>query len=313
MILSIGEALIDFIYSEKEGIPVFRPVPGGSPMNTAIAMSRLEVPVSFLCKISSDMFGEMIMKHISSNAVNTSTIIRDKAPTTLGFAKITQGIANYAFYTNGSADRSITTEELLDSANTLADKITCMQVGSISLALTPGADAITEFVLSRPTDCVLSFDPNIRADLIEDRESFIKRMLRLFSSANIVKISDEDLSWIFPDVESLKEGAEKILNLGAQACIITNGKHGSFWYSKLVQVQEPIYDIPVVDTIGAGDTFHGGLLAYLHHNNLLKPEALETISAGQAKAALVYATKAAAITCSRQGANPPTRKELLAL
>jgi len=255
----------------------------------------------------------MIIDHISHNSVETSTIIIDKAPTTLGFAKITQGIANYAFYTNGSSDRSITLEEIKESVSSITQAIDCIQIGSISLALAPGADAITDFVLQRNNNCILSFDPNIRADLIEEREPFIMRMIKLFSSADIVKISDEDLEWIFPEIESLQAGAEKILALGATACIITNGKNGSFWYSKDITIQEPIFDIPLVDTIGAGDTFHGGLLAYLHHNNLLNPQALKQISENQAREALTFATKAAAINCSRQGANPPTLKELLAL
>lgn len=305
MIISIGEALIDFIYADKNGTPSFVPSPGGSPFNTSIALRRLDVPAVFISKLSRDLFGTMLVNHLENNHVNTSALLRSDAPTTLAFAKIVNHKAEYAFYTNGSADRSITEKEISSAVSSLAEKPACIQIGSISLALEPGAEGIHDFIIQRDPSVAASFDPNIRPSMVADRNRYMARLESLFSSVDIVKISDEDLAWIYPD-EGIKKGAEAILSLGAKACVVTHGIEGSYWFSSQTEAFAPTNPIQVVDTIGAGDTFHAGLLAYLYREGLLGPSDIGQVTKEHAQRALTFATHAAEGTCQKQGADPPS-------
>ncbi len=304
MIISLGEALIDFIYTDKGGNPSFIPAPGGSPFNTAIALRRLDVPAVFISKLSRDLFGTMLVNHLENNHVDTSVLLRSDAPTTLAFAKIVNHKAEYAFYTNGSADRSITAEEISSAVSSLASKPACIQIGSISLALEPGAEGIHDFMLQRDSSVTASFDPNIRPSMVADKNRYMTRLESLFSSVDIVKISDEDLAWIYPDGD-IKKGAETILSLGSKVCVVTHGIKGSYWFSSHIEAFAPTNPIQVADTIGAGDTFHAGLLAYLYREGLLGPRDIGEVSQEHAQRALTFATHAAEGTCQKQGADPP--------
>ncbi len=312
MIVSLGEALIDFIYTEEGGTPSFKPAPGGSPYNTAIALKRLDVPTAFVSKLSRDLFGKMLVDHLEANEVDTSALLRSDAPTTLAFAKIINHKAEYAFFTNGSADRSITAAEISSAVKGLPSVPSCIQIGSISLALEPGAQEIHDFIVHRDRSVTASFDPNIRPSMVSSRKSYISRLENLFSSVDIVKISDEDLAWIFPPGD-IPESAKRILDYGAKACVVTHGIKGSYWFSSEIEVFAPTHPVKVIDTIGAGDTFHAGLLAYLYREGLLDSEGLETITKEQAEQALTFATHAAEGTCRKQGADPPRLHEVLAL
>jgi fructokinase len=309
MIVTIGEALIDFIYVDEGLNQMYKPVPGGSPMNTSIALSRLEIPSAFISGISIDMFGKMLSKHLSDNNIDINTTIHKDNPTTLAFAKIVNGIAEYAFFANNSADRSITESEIQTAIDTLPTSPSCFQIGSISLLLEPGATAIYSIIRNRDPNIPVSFDPNIRASLVNDRESFLTRLEDLFRHSDIVKISDEDIRWIFPKL-SLETAAKKILQFGVSVCVITAGKKGVYWFSQNIQEYLAARDIKLVDTIGAGDTFHAGLLAFLYLSGNISREKLKNISQENAVKALRYASMAAEINCCRQGANPPSTAEL---
>lgn len=308
MIASIGEALIDFIYLEEGHDALYKPAPGGSPYNTSMAIARLGIPAAFLSPISTDMFGKMLLDHIKASGVNTDTVISSPNPTTLAFAKIVNKAAEYAFFSNGSADRSVTAKELKKSVAKLPEAPDCYQIGSISLLQEPGASEIISFIKKRPEGSIVSFDPNIRASLVEDRRAYLDHIEMLFEEAAIVKISDEDLAWIFPEV-SMEEAAEQILSYGPAVCVVTAGKEGVYWFSNSVNEYLVARDIEITDTIGAGDTFHAGLLSYFHTAGKLSREKLEEITRDEALTALKFASMAAEINCTRQGANPPTWKE----
>ena len=312
MVVSLGEALIDFIYAEQEGIPSFRPAPGGSPFNTAVALQRLDVPTAFVSRLSRDMFGSMLKEHLETNGVDTSALLLSDHPSTLAFAKIIDKKAEYAFFTNGSADRSITAADIDRAVGSLPEPPKCIQIGSISLALEPGASGIHEYILNRKPGIAVSLDPNIRPSMIADRESYLLRLEELFASADIVKISDEDLAWIYPSSD-IRRGAEDILKAGAAACIVTHGIEGSYWFSPYTEAFAPTHPVKVVDTIGAGDTFHAGLIAYLYREGLLERKKLAAVSEHQAQLALTFATHAAEGTCQRQGADPPRLEQVLRL
>lgn len=309
MVVTLGEALIDFIYVDETSNQMYKPVPGGSPMNTAIALSRLEVPSAFISGISTDMFGDMLKKHLIENGVDIRAAVRKENPTTLAFAKIVNGIAEYAFFANESADRSITESEIQTAIDKLPVQPVCFQIGSISLLLEPGASAIYSIISSRKSNILVSFDPNIRASLVKDRKSYLARLEALFRQSDIVKISDEDISWIFPELP-LESAAAAILQYGVSVCVVTAGKRGVHWFSKDIQEFLAARDISIIDTIGAGDTFHAGLLAYLFLTGNLSREKLRSITQATAENTLKYASMAAEINCGRQGANPPTAIEL---
>ena len=309
MIVTLGEALIDFIYVDEDSNQLYKPVPGGSPMNTSIALSRLDVPSAFISGISTDMFGEMLSKHLLENGVDISAVVPKNNPTTLAFAKIVSGIAEYAFFANDSADRSITESEIQTAIDKLPTKPSCFQIGSISLLLEPGATAIYSIISNRKPNIPVSFDPNSRASLVTDRDSYLRRLEALFRQSDIVKISDEDIKWIFPEL-SLEAAADAILQFGVSVCVVTAGKKGVYWFSQKIQEYLPAREISIIDTIGAGDTFHAGLLAYLYLSGNLSQEKLKNINQNSAVDALKYASMAAEINCCRQGANPPTASEL---
>ncbi len=305
MIVSLGEALIDFI-SQKD--LNFKGFPGGSPMNTSVAISRLGVPCQFLGRISNDLFGKQLITHLKSNSVGTDMIIRTDDSTTLSFIqKQEDGQAQYGFFANGTADRNLPKEELNKINLPLNAKI--IHFGSISLSMEPCGSAITEFLLNIPRNIMLSFDPNIRPSLVPDRDQYIERFKKLCKISSILKLSDEDLLWLYPELETDK-ATSLILELGISLIALTTGKTGALLINKNNRVTSPLFDLPVADTIGAGDTFHGAMLSYLYKQNWLDRNTLNALSKEQLTTIGNYANKAAGINCSRSGANPPTKMEM---
>lgn len=316
MILCCGEALIDFIPAvianpaETGGANAaecYTPAVGGSPCNTAVAVARLGAPVGFLSRISTDLFGDQIMDALIANSVATGYVQRGDQPTTLAFVKRNQhGEARYAFFANGSADRSLCADDIPDA---LPSSVSCLAFGSISLMLEPGATTISRFVLREAGRRVLSFDPNIRANLIADRAAYMQRFLALAAQATIVKLSDSDLQWLYPDL-SLEEAARSLVHAGTALVVVTAGSSGSLAFSKQLHVAVPAPVTQIADTVGAGDSFHGGLLTWLHDHQLLSVAAVSQLDQQQMTAALRFAAQVAAITCSRPGADPAYRDEL---
>ncbi len=314
MILCCGEALIDFIPTVAaastrgaNAAECYTPAVGGSPFNTAVAVARLGAPAGFLSRVSRDLFGDQIMEAMNRNSVATTYVARGEQPTTLAFVRRNeQGEARYAFFANGSADRSLSAD---DTPADLPASVSCLAFGSISLLLEPGATTISQFVLREAGRRVLSFDPNIRANLISDRPAYMQRFLSLAAHATIVKVSDDDLQWLYPDLP-LEEAARSLVQAGTALVVVTCGASGSLAFSSNLHVGVPAPVTKVADTVGAGDSFHGGLLAWLHDHDLLSLAAVSQLDKRQAKAALTFAAQVAAVTCSRPGADPAYRSEL---
>ena len=310
MVTCVGEALIDFIPQQHTGHPgrsCFLPSPGGSPFNTAISLSRLEVPTSFLGKLSEDFFGDMLSNTLSENGVKTDMVIRSSKNTTLAFVtRDERGDARYAFFAEDSADRNLTTAEIPE---TLPGPEGALLFGSISTLMEPGASSITRLVERESTRRVVSFDPNVRSNLIEDRDTYRAHFEHLVSHTSIVKISEDDLGWIYPDREP-ESAAQTLLALGTQLVVLTFGAEGSLALTEHLRASAPAAKTRVSDTIGAGDSFHGGFIAWLHHHGSLSRAALAELNAEELRAALVYAATVSGITCSRPGADPPRAHEL---
>lgn len=317
MIIACGEALIDMVPAALERGEGFLPIPGGSPCNTAAAAGRLGAPVAFLGRLSTDFFGALLVSHLEKNGVNTDLVVRSAENSTLAFVRLEKGKEpQYVFYTEGAADRSFSQEDLPPA---LPGGTDCVFFGSIAMTMEPVASTIEKLIRrenSNPGGPVISFDPNVRPFMIRDREAYVRRFEGWAASAHIAKISTADFDFIYPGL-GLEKSLEKILSMGPRLAVTTLGKEGAMALLQRkggpLRVRAPVVDLPVADTIGAGDTFHGAFLSWLHFNGKMSREALADLSEKELYDALYFANRAASIVCSRRGAEPPTRAEVEAL
>ena len=320
MIICCGEALIDMVRTNFQGrTQGFLPLPGGSPYNTAIAIARLGVPVMFLGKYSKDFFGEMLLQRLRENNVKDELIIRSELNTTLAFVKLEEGKEpEYVFYTEGAADRSLCIDDL---PKKIPADIRCICFGSISMTMEPIATAIETLILREnalqglgKSAPVISFDPNIRPFMIKNKKAFIGRMEKWIAASTIAKISSADFSYIYPNMDKEK-ALQKILTMGPRLVIGTLGPEGALALLRhndgnLIRVKAPVVDLPVKDTIGAGDTFHGAFLSWLELNGKMSRASLASMTETELYDGLFFANKAASLVCSRQGAEPPSFREV---
>ena len=322
MIVCVGEALIDMIRVSAPGSKEsFVPLPGGSPYNTAIALGKMKVPVRFLGKFSTDFFGEILLKRLRDNNVSDELIIRSNNNSTLAFVRLAKGKEpQYVFYTEGTADRSL---EIKDLPPNLPTDTKCILFGSIAMTMEPLASTIDALILREATRKnadpmdgapIISFDPNIRPFMIKDRNAFINRFEKWVAASTIAKLSAADSEYLYPKME-VEKALQKILAMGPRLSICTIGKKGALALLRrndgsVTKVSAPVVDLPVIDTIGAGDTFHGAFLAWLNIKNKMSRSSLANLSETDLYNALFFANKAASIVCSRRGAEPPTLREV---
>lgn len=310
MILCCGEALIDMIPEKSaSGQMAFVPYPGGAVFNTAIALGRLGVKTGMLTGLSTDLFGVQLEEALVASNVDAGPSIRSDLPTTLAFVQLNKGQATYTFYDENSAGRMLVPSDIpaLDSS------VEALFFGGISLAVEPCADVYADLLVGQSDQKVVMIDPNIRPGFIRDDVRYRQRLDRMLRSADIVKVSDEDLDWILPGSQSLREKAQVILNLGASVVLVTQGTKGAVGFTASgLEVSAPGLSVKVADTVGAGDTFNAGVLAILQESGALQRDTIAKVSEDTLTKALALGTQAAAITVSRAGANPPRRDELSA-
>ncbi len=306
MIVCCGEALIDMLPRiSKDGAAVYQPFNGGSIFNTAIALGRLGIITGFFSGISTDFFGDSLIAGLKASNVDLKYAkIWDK-PTTLAFVKLDNGQARYSFYDDNSAGRMLTKKDLPK----LSADVNALHFGSISLITEPGATTLEDLVEREEKTRVICLDPNIRPNVIKDRSQYLERIGRLISMCDILKISDEDVTWITGKTE-LGAAARKWLNAGAKVVVITRGENGVEAFTKGISIKVPSVNVKVVDTVGAGDTFTAGFLASLQRAGKLNKAAISYLDETSLRNAVNYAARAAAITVSRAGANPPWVHEL---
>ncbi|MCX7645921.1 MAG: carbohydrate kinase [Rhodobacteraceae bacterium] len=307
MILSCGEALIDMLpRTSTGGEACFAPYAGGAVMNTAIALGRLGVPSGFLSGISTDLFGEVLIAALTASGVDTSLAIRSGRPTTLAFVKLVNGQASYAFYDENTAGRMIGPADLPD----LPAAVSALFFGGISLVVEPGG-ATYEALMTREAGSgrVMMIDPNIRPSFIADETAYRGRIARMTAMADIVKLSDEDLRWLEGPGE-IPALAGKVLARGPKAVFVTEGAAGAHAFTATRSAFVPARKVTVADTVGAGDTFNAGVLAALHAAGRLTREAVADLPEAALVDALSLGVRAAAVTVSRPGANPPWAHEL---
>ena len=309
MILVGGENLMDMIQIDNQNEnALFEAVPGGSPYNLAMAAGRQGVKVGYVTPISKDKNGEQLAQNLFNSNVSLLGP-RVTAPTSLAMVNIENGIPSYSFYREGTAERLVTLDSL---SKNITSKVSIFHIGS--LALTGGEDALVweEFVKrTRENNVKVSLDPNVRPSLIAEPDVYRQRIKNLMTEVDILKLSDEDLLWLFNDsADETNALAELEIGARAEILIVTKGSQGSaiFHEKKWHEItSHPVEKLS--DTVGAGDTFMASVLAWVMKKEKLNELAL--LELNEKKELLNYAAKAAALNCEKQGCNPPWENELL--
>lgn len=307
-VLVIGEALVDVVHGINGEI---KNIPGGSPANTAVALARLGTKTYMKARTSTDQFGTEIRNYLTSQNINLDYSLVVKNPSSVVNALIQKdGSAKYEANLRGAADYGWTFEEL----NQVIDPdIQIVQLGSLTSYIEPGATNIEKWFsqLRQSNKYLLTFDPNIRHPLDGENEVDVRsRAKKLASLSHVVKASDEDLNWIFSN-NNPQDSAINIIESGASLVVVTLGKKGAFAVNKKLEIVEvKANEIAVIDTIGAGDTFAAALITQLLENSLINKNALDNLSSDDLTEILTNCSAVSAITCSRQGANPPHRHEV---
>lgn len=306
MILCCGEALIDMLPRETNaGEGAFSPYAGGAVFNTAIAMGRLGAPAGFFTALADDFFGQLLVDTLAASKVDASFSLRVARPCTLAFVRLENGQAKYAFYDEGTAGRMLSPADL----PALPASIDTLFFGGISLVGDPCGSAYEALMMREASTRTTMIDPNIRPGFITDETSYRARIGRMIASADIVKLSDEDLVWLEGkgEIEALARG---ILSRGPKVVLITEGAKGAHGFTREVSAFAPARKVTVADTVGAGDTFNAGALTALYQAGKLGKAELAALSKEDLTSALDLGVRAASVTVSRPGANPPWANEL---
>ncbi len=306
-----GEALIDLVPAGRQGL--FEAVPGGSPANVAVGLARLDVPTRMLARIAGDSLGERIRAHLAGNRVDLSFAVHAAEPSSLAIVTVGQdGVVDYDFRVQGTADWQWRDQEL---TSVLDAQVVALHAGSLALALPPGADVLRRLLARARRTVTISYDPNCRPLLMGSPERVRHHVDDLIALADVVKASADDLAWLLPG-RAPEEIVTAWLAKGPAIVAITLGPDGVVAAAERTgTIRRAGRRVTVVDTIGAGDAFMSGLLAGLHNRNLLGARRrgdLRAIAAGTLTDVLDEAVLAAAITCTRSGAQPPTADEMRA-
>ncbi len=311
MIICAGENLIDMIQTDTpaQGVPEFRALIGGSPYNCARALARLGGPVGYLTPISTDRMGDLLAAGLEGDGV---AILggRSDRPSSLALVALENGQPRYQFYREGVADRDVTSEALVAA---LPEDAQALQLGSIALIAGADADALASLAeTARARGMLVSLDPNIRPGLIgAEATAYRARLERLFAAADLIKLSDEDLDWWAPGQEAEAAAQALFDRVRPTLLILTRGAQGAIAFTAAGRIDLPAAPLArVADTVGAGDTFMAATLDGLRQEAALARDALAALPADRLRALMARAARAAAITCSRSGCNPPTRAEL---
>lgn len=304
----LGEALIDFVpVPAPDGGPAYAPRCGGSPYNAAKAAALAGAEVGFLGALSTDLFGDMLAADLARHGIDTARAPRLDAPTTLAFVDTQDGEPRYAFFNEGTATRKVAP----DPAAFAPGPGDVVDVGSIALIDLPGAEAIAAFVEGVAGRALIALDPNARLGMTPDLAGWRNRIGRILSVADIVRLSVEDLDALAPG-ESPEGFARAQLARGAGLVVVTRGGEGAEAWTAAAHVRVPGYRVAVVDTVGAGDTLMGNLLARLAAGGHTERGALARLSEETLAAALDWAVAAAALNCMASGCAPPAREAVAA-
>jgi fructokinase len=300
----VGEALIDLVAGPDGQV---RAHLGGGPYNAARAMARLNVPTTFLGRLAGDAFGRLLREQLTEEGVGIAVPDPSGRPSTLAVVAVDDaGVASYSFYLDGT---SVADLDYPAARRALPAEVTAVHVGSLGLLMEPVGTSTERLLLTDvPAGTLVLLDPNCRPGAVADHDAYRKRIDVFARRADIVKASVEDLAYLYPGVPPA-EAAALLLEAGPSLVLVTDGPHPARAFLPGAVLAEPVPVVPVADTIGAGDAFGGGFLAWWLAHNLGREDLRDQELVGTA---LRAAAAVAALTCARPGADPPTRAELLA-
>jgi fructokinase len=292
-----GEVLIDLIPDGTER----KAVVGGGPANTAKALAKLGIKVQFIDGISTDRYGQMVLKQLHIDGVLLDFVKFSDKPTCLAVVSLNkQGGASYEFVIEGTATFDFSATWLPEPS---ANKPSLLHIGTLVTAIEPAASVLFEWAKQVSKVSPIVFDPNIRPAVLSDRAEYVKQVERWVSISSAVKVSDDDIYWLYPGVD-LEQVAENWLSMGPELVTVTFGDKGLTGYRKNEKVAVDAKKVVVADTVGAGDTV-GAILV-----EAIIEDGLDKLTGDRLAAILDRAAKAAAITVSRTGALPPSKDEI---
>lgn len=306
MLLCCGDALIDMIPARTgDGRDCYVPAIGGSCCNIAVALGRLGAEVGFMGGIATDFFGDLLARGLAASNVSLRYVARLDRETTLGFVSLGNGEPQYAFYDEGTAGRMWRRSD----STVLGPEVGLIHIGSVTLIARPVAEECLAVFEAEKGRRLLSVDPNCRPTLTRDVAAYRLRLQRIFALADIIRLSRSDLAFLLPDTPA-EAAAASWLASGASLVILTEGSDGATAWWPGGRAHAPAAKVRIVDTIGAGDSFLAAFLVHIDETGRLSRDGLLRLTAAEIEAALGFAAGAAAITCTRSGADPPWRHEL---
>jgi fructokinase len=293
----VGEVLIDLIPDGSDRTPIV----GGGPANTAKALSKLGIDTQFIDGISTDNYGQMAKGELVNAGVKLEYAKYSDKPTCLAIVSLSDsGSASYEFVMKNTATFDFNLDWL---PNPQTEPPTLLHIGTLATVIEPGASVLFDWAQSVAKVAPIVFDPNIRQAVISDRKQYVKQVELWVSISSAVKVSDEDIKWLYPSLE-IEQVVNDWLAKGPLLIVVTYGDEGLAGYRVGEKVSVDAVKVVVADTVGAGDTV-GAILV-----EAIVKDGLETLSGVRLEMMLKRAAKAAAITVSRSGANPPTLKEI---
>lgn len=316
MLVVAGESLVDLVARpQAAGEPLMMAAhAGGSPYNCAIALARLGNDTGYLCPISTDTFGDLLLGPLEAAGVRQLVAERSPANTTLAVVtRNAKGLPAYAFYRQGTAERDISVAKLNAS---LPQKIDLFQIGGF-LPIEPEDFTVWSEVIGAvaAAGTIISIDPNVRPSLISDFSGYKSRLSAFLDLAHIIKVSDEDLDHLDAAL-TIEQHAEALLaRPNAELVVVTLGENGSRAFTRNASAQAPVHVPPVFgDTVGAGDSLMAGVLTALGDRDALAAgRRLGALDTKALEAVLRFGSVTAGLNCGHHGCNPPTRAEVEAV
>jgi fructokinase len=296
-----GEALIDLVLARDGSLDGH---PGGGPDNVARTIGRLEQPVAYLGRVSTDGFGKRLLQELETDGVDVGSIVATDAPTTLALADLdAAGAAQYHFYDSGTSAPGLTLEA---ASAAMPTELDMFYLGTLGLVFEPMATTLEALVARIGDDTLVALDPNCRPNMIDDPAAFRGRLSRLLARTDVMKASNDDLAWIEPKAEPVA-AARGLLGHHDAIALITLGGDGALAITQEEEIAVAAPKVDVIDTISAGDAFMGAFLARWRARGLGRSD-LHRLD--ELEQAATFACRVAAITCSRAGADPPRLAEL---
>ncbi|MFL1527692.1 carbohydrate kinase family protein [Pseudomonas sp. O230] len=311
MYLVCGEALFDF-FSEDDASGLaskvnFKAIAGGSPFNVAVGLRRLGVDAALFAGLSTDYLGRRLRQVLQDEGVRADYLMDFAAPTTLAMVAVgANGSPQYSFRGEGCADRQLKPEHLPE----LGPEVRGLHIGSFSLVVQPIADTLLALVQRESGKRLISLDPNVRLNPEPDIDLWRSRVATLAELADLIKVSDEDLSLLYPEQDPQRV-IEGWLQHRCQVVFLTRGGEGATVFSRTHgSWSVPACSVKMADTVGAGDTFQAALITWLTEQQMDSVEGVQSLAREQIDGMLRFAVQAAALTCSKTGPDLPYRQQL---